>query len=68
MRPRKEKPASSAAGAAAEAERQARLAAALRENLRKRKLQRRSRAEVARDHGPNQETERQSIEGKPPVK
>ena len=51
MKPRKEKPALSAAGAAAEAKRQARLAAALRENLRKRKLQKRGRDEAANEHG-----------------
>jgi hypothetical protein len=45
MRVKKQKPATSTAGAAAQAERQARLAAA----LRKRKLQKRGRDEAAVD-------------------
>ena len=49
MRVKKQKPATSTAGAAAQAERQARLAAALRDNLRKRKLQKRGRDEAAVD-------------------
>ena len=55
----------SAAGAAAEAERRARLAAALRENLRKRKVQKRSRDEAAADQA---DEGCQPLERKPEVK
>ena len=66
----KAKPGSSAARAAAEAERQGRLAAALRENLRKRKAQKRGLGEAARDLDPGQprEPERQPLEDKRQVK
>jgi hypothetical protein len=65
MRVKKQKPATSTAGAAAQAERRARLAAALRENLRKRKLQKRGRDEAAVDQvGAGY----QPLEGEPEVK
>ena len=47
MTRRREKPGLSAAGAAAEAQRRERLAAALRENLRKRKAQKQGRDKAA---------------------
>ena len=47
MTRRQEKPAASPTGAAAEAERRERLAAALRENLRRRKAQKRGREDAA---------------------
>ena len=65
MRAKKQRPAMSAAGAAAEAERRARLAAALRENLRKRKVQKRSRDEASADQA---DEGCQPLEGKPEVK
>jgi len=59
----------SVAGAAAEAERQTRLAAALRENLRRRKLQKRGRDEISGDRDPDgNDAGRQPLEGKPRVK
>jgi hypothetical protein len=51
MTKRKKGPAVSPGGAAAEAERRARLAQALRENLLKRKAQKRGRDEAARQAG-----------------
>ena len=65
MRVKKQKPATSTAGAAAQAERQARLAAALRENLRKRELQERGRDEAAMDQV---NAGCQPLEGEPEVK
>jgi hypothetical protein len=65
MRAKKQRPQTSAAGLAAEAERQARLGAALRENLRKRKLQKRGRDAAAADQT---ESGCQRLEGKPEVK
>jgi hypothetical protein len=47
MTRRREKPARTPAGAAAEADRRERLAEALRENLRRRKAQKRGRDDVA---------------------
>jgi|tagenome__1003787_1003787.scaffolds.fasta_scaffold16340773_1 hypothetical protein len=65
-KPKKQRPTTSAAGAAAKAERQARLAVALRENLRRRKLQKRGRDEAAEDHGT--QSEGHSLQRKSPHK
>jgi hypothetical protein len=70
MSRQKRRPAVSPEGAAAEAERRARLAAALRENLVKRKAQKRGRDEAARRAG-QAEPEApgaQALEGGPEVK
>lgn len=69
MRRRKKSPAVSPEGAAAEAERRARLAAALRENLLRRKAQKRGRdaAREAGQAGP-EPADRQPLEGGPEVK
>ncbi|MCI0431292.1 MAG: hypothetical protein L0210_12240 [Rhodospirillales bacterium] len=67
---RKERPAITPAGAGLEAERRARLAAALRDNLRKRKAQKRGRDEAAVSPESNavEDTPRQPLEGEPRVK
>ena len=64
------RPAVSPEGAAAEAERRARLAAALRENLLKRKAQKRGRDEAARQAEPGDSlgADTQPLEGGPEVK
>ncbi len=70
MARRKTRPGSSPAAVAAEAERRARQAAALRENLRKRKAQKRGRDEAAWNLEPGEAEERvgQRLEGRPRVK
>jgi hypothetical protein len=62
MTRRREKPATSPAGAAAEAERRERLAAALRQNLRRRKAQKRGREDAAEPEASA------PLEERPPVK
>ena len=66
---RKERPAVTSAGATAAAARRARLAAALRENLRKRKGQKqgRDRAAMSLEPGEAEDAARQPLEGKPQV-
>ena len=70
MAKRKKRPAVSPEGAAAEAERRARLAAALRENLLKRKAQKRGRDEAARQAEPADplDADTQPLEGGAEVK
>ena len=67
---RRKSPAVSPEGAAAEAERRARLGAALRENLLKRKAQKRGRDEAARQAGQAdpEPADPQPLEGGPEVK
>ena len=55
------KPATTSAGAVAEAERRERLAAALRENLRRRKAQKRGRDEAAEPPGSGPLEERRPV-------
>ena len=62
MTRRREKPAASPTGAAAEAQRRERLTAALRENLRRRKAQKRGRDDAAEAEA------RAPLEERPPVK
>ena len=70
MKRQRKRPGTSPGGAAAEGERRARLAAALRENLLKRKAQKRGRDEAARQagHGEPEAADRQPLEGGPEVK
>jgi hypothetical protein len=70
MARRKKRPVLSSAGAAAEAGRRARLAAALRENLLKRKAQKRGRDDAARQAGTDlsEGEARQPLEDAPEVK
>ena len=70
MARRKKRPAVSLEGAAADAERRVRLAAALRDNLLKRKAQKRGRAEAAREAGQAgpEPADGQPLEGGPEVK
>ena len=70
MTRRRKRPGTSPAGAAAEAERRARLATALRENLLKRKAQKRGRDEAAREAGQGEPegADSQPLEGGPEVK
>jgi hypothetical protein len=66
----RKRPGTSPAGAAAEAGRRARLAAALRENLLKRKAQKRGRDEAARQAGQEEPeaADTHPLEGGPEVK
>jgi hypothetical protein len=70
MTRQRKRPGISPTGTAAEAERRTRLAAALRENLLKRKTQKRGRDEAARQAGEGepQAADSQPLEGGPQVK
>jgi hypothetical protein len=70
MTRQRKRPGTSPTGTAAEAERRTRLAAALRENLLKRKTQKRGRDEAARqaEEGEPQAADSQPLEGGPQVK
>jgi hypothetical protein len=70
MAGRKQRPGGSPEGAAAEAGRRARLAAALRANLAKRKAQKRGRDEAARQAGPDdpEPAPSRELETRPKVK
>ena len=70
MTRQRKRPGTSPTGTAAEAERRTRLAAALRENLLKRKAQKRGRDEAAREAGQTgpEAPGSQPLEGGPEVK